>query len=371
MKLTYITLARVPTDRAHGYAIMKMCEEFAAQGVEVELVVPTRRHGIGTDPFLYHHIKRTFSIRKLWTTDFLGLFDNARVPLFFIDLAIFLFSLRRQKWSPETIVYTRDYLVALVVRSNDIILEIHTIPKKMRLFLRAIRRARKVVVISNNLKHALVQRGVPSEKIIVAPDAVDLSEFNISSSRSETWKDFDIDPDKKIILYTGHFYDWKGAETLARAASVLPPDFQVVLMGGIDKELADFQKQYGRVAHVIGFQKRETLAGFLKSADVLVLPNSGKEKISSHYTSPLKLFQYMASGVSIVAADLPSIREILSDEMAFRFEPDNEHDLAPRIRYVISHKEEASKKAVRAVEEVRRYTWDARVRSILSHIGRH
>src|SRR3989344_1995572 len=180
MKLTYISLARVPTDRAHGYAIMKMCEEFAAQGVEVELVVPTRRHGIGTDPFLYHHIKRTFSIRKLWTTDFLGLFDNARVPLFLIDIGIFLLSLSMQKWSPERIIYTRDYLVALAARSKNIVIEIHSIPRRARLFLRAIRRASKVVVISNGLKHILVERGVPPEKIVVAADAVDLSEFNIS-----------------------------------------------------------------------------------------------------------------------------------------------------------------------------------------------
>src|SRR3989344_253800 len=371
MKLTYISLARVPTDRAHGYAIMKMCEEFATEGVEVTLLVPTRTHGITTDPFEYHHIKHNFSIRKLWTTDFLGLFDNARVPLFFIDLAIFLFSLRRQKWSPETIVYTRDYLSALVVRSEHIVIEVHTIPQKMRLFLRAIRHARKVFVISNSLKHILIARGVPPEKIVVAPDAVDLSEFNISPSRREVWKDFDVDPDKKIILYTGHFYGWKGADTLARASSLLPQDVNVVLMGGIDKELADFQKRYGGRAHIIGFQPREKLAAFLKSADVLVLPNSGKEEISSHYTSPLKLFQYMASGAPIIAADLPSIREILSDETCFWFEPDNEHDLAARIQYAISHPEEAAQKAARAADEVRTYTWDARVRSILSHIGEH
>ena len=371
MKLTYISLARVPTDRAHGYAIMKMCEEFATQGAEVTLLVPTRKHGITTDPFEYHHIKRNFSIRKLWTTDFLGLFDNVTVPLFFIDLAIFLLSLRRQRWNSDTTVYTRDYLIALVVRSKKIVLEIHSIPQKKRLFGRALRRARSVVVISENLKKALMERGMPSEKIIVASDAVDLSEFAITPSRGEVWKDFDIDPRKQIILYTGHFYGWKGAETLARATSLLPSDFQVVIMGGVDRDLADFQKRYGGRAHIIGFQKRERLAGFLKSADVLVLPNSGKEKISSHYTSPLKLFQYMASGVPIIAADLPSIREILTDETTFWFEPDSEHDLAARIHFVISHREEAAQKAIRAVEDVRQYTWDARVRSILSHIGRH
>ena len=43
MKIKYITNVRIPTTRAQGYAIMKMCEEFSLAGIDIELIVPNRR----------------------------------------------------------------------------------------------------------------------------------------------------------------------------------------------------------------------------------------------------------------------------------------------------------------------------------------
>ena len=42
MRIKYITNVRIPTSRAQGYAIAKMCSEFAKTGAEVELFVPSR-----------------------------------------------------------------------------------------------------------------------------------------------------------------------------------------------------------------------------------------------------------------------------------------------------------------------------------------
>lgn len=365
MKLSYVTSVRLPTDRAHGYAIMKMCEQFAAHDAEVELFVPMRRHGIKTDPFAYYGIKPSFSIRRLWATDLLGKFENSRLA-FAVDQLTFLLSLLSHSF--EETAYTRDYQVALFARAKRIVLEVHSIPERTYLFFRAVSRASKIIVISNGLKDALVQGGVSLEKIVVAPDAVDLKEFDIEPSR-DMWRTYDVDPNKKIVLYTGHFYGWKGGETLAETAKYLPDGIEIVLMGGVDRELADFTKQYAsNRVHVIGFQPREKLAALTMSADILVLPNSAKPKISSHYTSPLKLFQYMASGVPIIASDLPSIHEILDDSTAFWFTPDDPRALARAIEYVLSHPDEARKKAAPATEAVKQYTWSHRARAIIEHM---
>jgi len=369
MKLAYVTSVRLPTDRAHGYAIMKMCEQFASHGAQVELYVPTRRHGIKEDPFTYYGIKPTFSIRRLSATDLLGKFENSRAA-FALDQLTFLLSLLMHRF-PKTTVYTRDYQIALFSRAKQIVLEIHSIPERTFLFFRAVSRASKLVVISNGLKETLVNGGVPPQKIIVAPDAVDIAEFDIKPSR-DIWRTYNVDPNKKIVLYTGHFYGWKGGETLANAAKYLPDGVETVLMGGVDRELAEFKKTYaGDRVHVIGYQPRHILPAVTMSADVLVLPNSAKPKISSHYTSPLKLFQYMASGVPIIASDLPSIREILTDDTAFWFPPDDERALARQIEYVLSHPDEARSKAARAREEVKKYTWDARASAILEYIQKN
>src|SRR3989338_5701023 len=260
MKIAYITLVRLPTDRAHGYAVMKMCEQLAAHGASVELIVPTRRHGIKDDPFEYYGIKRNFSLRKLWATDFLGRLETGRVA-FALDQLSFLLSLSVKRFVGT--VYTRDYQIALFARASDITLEIHNIPERTFLFFRALARARRLVVISDGLKQSLIKSGVPAEKIVVAPDAVDLSEYAITPSR-EVWNAHQVDSRKKIVLYTGHFYGWKGAETLAEAAAFLPSDVEIVLMGGVSRELAQFQKSYASPrVHVIGFQPREQIPGFL------------------------------------------------------------------------------------------------------------
>ncbi|MDP3645461.1 MAG: glycosyltransferase family 4 protein [bacterium] len=367
-QMSYVTLARLPTGRAHGYTIMKMCEQFAAQGCEVELFVPTRDAGILTsDPFEYYGIKRNFSLNKLWATDLLSRFEKSRLS-FFLDQISFLLSISLKRFN-DTVTYTRDYQIALVARSSHIVLEIHNIPERAYLFYKALSRAKRLVVISEGLKRSLIENGVAPEKIVVAPDAVDLSEFALAPSR-EIWRAYQVDPENKIALYTGHFYGWKGAETLAAAAPYMPSNTELVLMGGVDHELKTFQKKYAsNRVHVIGYQPRQQIPAFLVSADVLVLPNSAKPKISSEYTSPLKLFQYMASGVPIVASDLPSIREILTDEMAFWCTPDDERALARQIEYVLSHPDEARQKAARAREEVKKYTWDARAQTILEHIS--
>jgi len=366
VEIAYVTSVRLPTGRAHGYAIMKMCEQFAEHGAKIELIVPSRNPGVlSDDPFAYYNIKRSFSIQKTWATDFSSKKEASRLA-FAADELTFLFSIWKKRFGVR-LVYTRDYQVALIARSRTIVLEVHTIPGRTFLFRRALSRSQKIVVISGGLKEELLRLGVPEQKIYVSHDAVDLEEFSGTVSR-EVWKKYDVNPAKKIALYTGHFYGWKGADTFAETAKYLS-NVEIVLMGGVDSELAEFRKKYSsQSVHVIGYQPREKIPALLQAADVLVLPNSAKPKISSHYTSPLKLFQYMASGIPIVASDLPSIREVLTDETAFWFTPDDEHSLAKQIEYVLSHVEEARSKALRAKEAVKKYTWDSRARQILAFI---
>lgn len=77
----------------------------------------------------------------------------------------------------------------------------------------------------------------------------------------------------------------------------------------------------------------------------------------------------MASGIAIIASDLPSIREVLDDSSAFWFEPDNERDLARAIKDALADPS-APEKAARALSEAQKYTWDKRARAILAHVDK-
>ena len=105
---------------------------------------------------------------------------------------------------------------------------------------------------------------------------------------------------------------------------------------------------------------------FIKSADVLLLPNIPSTQESTFYTSPIKMFEYMASGVPIVASDLPSIREILNDRNAVLVKAGDASDLLRGITQALN--DEKNKFGMQAKKDVQQYTWLARAQNILKFI---
>ncbi len=369
MKLLYVANVRIPTPRAHGYQIMKTSEQLAAQGFEVELLVPGKKNVLAQNPFVYYGLARNFSVKKMPALDFLGRRGN--LFFFWLDYAIFLAAFWCGHYSRRAdIIYTRDYFLSFCAPLAKLCLEIHDIPRRSKLFSSAAKRARKIIVITYGLKEELVKRGVAAEKILVAPDAVDLAEFDIDINQDAARKKLNLPPDKKIVLYTGHFYAWKGADILAEAAAFLPPEVLVLLVGGTTEGPADFKKRYGQRKNIsiLPFQKRETLPCYLKAADILVLPNRRGSAISEKYTSPMKMFEYMAAGRPIVASNLPSLREILNEHNAFLVEPDDPRSLAEGVKALLADNSLAQSLVQKSLAEVKQYTWQERARKIAEFI---
>ena len=75
MKIIYITNSRVPTEKAYGYQISKMCEEFADAKNEVELWTPVRQSNIKEDIFSFYNIKNNFKIKEIKSFDFLRYYN--------------------------------------------------------------------------------------------------------------------------------------------------------------------------------------------------------------------------------------------------------------------------------------------------------
>jgi len=98
----------------------------------------------------------------------------------------------------------------------------------------------------------------------------------------------------------------------------------------------------------------------LRAASILVLPNT-PSAISERYTSPLKLFEYMALGRPIIASDLPAIREVLTDgETAILVAPGNPAALAAAITRLVAEPVLAARLASAAHALSAQYTWDRR-----------
>ena len=172
--------------------------------------------------------------------------------------------------------------------------------------------------------------------------------------------------ERAVVAYAGHLYAWKGVDVLLEALAAVP-EADGLIVGGHRRE-PDLARLEG-LARTLGIASRVTFTGLveppavralLSRATVLVLPNPASA-ISSHFTSPLKLFEYMAAGRPIVASDLPAVREVLTPDVhALLVPPGSTAALADGIRRILSDRGLGERLASAAVAAVEHYTWDCR-----------
>lgn len=365
MKLIYLSTARIPDDWAHSIQILKMCEAFANSGVEVELVVPRRAKTSADNPFAYAGISENFTITRLFCVDF---FPGTQGKFFYwLRTLSFYFSARVYLLlSSYDVIYTRELSAWVPVRETAY--ELHTISPVVSKMSIRLKQSRGIVVITEAIRSELISLGIPREHILTAADGIDPDDFTHPESKENARKRLRLPLDETLVFYIGRLDPWKGIDTLYAAAKLLRGSVRTVLVGEGEESFEGLRRRHPHITF-LGFHPYRELADNQSAADLLVLPNSGKSDISAKYTSPLKLFAYMASGKPIVASDLPSLREVLSEKNALLVRPDDPDALAEGIRYALAHPEEAARRAAQALEDVKQYTWESRAKSILAFIG--
>ena len=112
--------------------------------------------------------------------------------------------------------------------------------------------------------------------------------------------------------------------------------------------------------HCVGHHSFMEIPMWLAAADILLVLGTKRNEYSYLHTSPMKCFEYMASKRPIVASATPANREIVDNPEALLYEPDNPHDLAEKINYAVSHKDEMKARANRAFTKVQNFSWDKR-----------
>lgn len=380
MKLIYVSHWRYPSAKVNPRVAMRTCEEFARKGLDTELWIPRRRNPQfrGMDPFAYHRIQKNFVIRRLPALDLYGIIPGdfsfyALVGSF--AASVFVYALFRGVMR-SAVFYSLDLrdMVLLHVGDANIFYEIHDYYKtpirwlNRFCFLRA-----RGLITTNRLKLEAIEKefGRPAQTMLHKPNAVDTSVFRISISREDARKALNLPQDQVIILYCGQVLLWKGVATLLDAHAYLRPgEFIYFNVGGDEKiALREFKERYKETGAqnivIAEGQTHSVIPLWLRASDILILPNTAKDNASKYETSPVKLFEYMASGRPIVSSDLPSIRNVVDESMVWFFEPDNPESLASQIHAALSRKNEAEEKSARAQDEAEKYTWDRRFSDII------
>lgn len=368
MKLLFIANARIPTSRAMGTAIMKQCEAFAHAGVTVELVIPRRHIDILEDPFSYYTVARNFKITRLFSLDLTWL--RQRRIRFHLEKYTFLLSLILYVWrSDADMLYTRELsLIGFVPSCKKKVIELHHLYGLRYFAKRFLSRCTGIITITHALKEdVMAQFGIPEEKICVAPSGVDIRNTSGQKSKTEAHELLGVTQHMPIAMYVGSFESWKGYRTFLEASVHLKDRVHCVAVGGTQEEVHRLSAEFPLV-QFLGFLSKEHILNTQKVADVFVAPNSGKEQIAARHTSPLKVLEYMMSGVPIVASDILSLREILSEKNAILVASDDPSALAQGILYAIEDPKHSVTIAEQAKMDVKKYDWQHRTQTILTFL---
>ena len=408
MKLIYAANARIPSEKAHPYQIVQMCEAFAAAGADVTLIYPARRNppGLATGDIWEHYgVERSFAAERLPVLDLHPL--AARLPgrlsrlvdrlaAMLVRLTFNIGLMRRLAREPDAVVYSRHPiglgLLALLWprRARRAFYEVHTAPatasgRRLRRWL--LRRVGGVIAITGHLRERHVALGAPPERVIVAHDGFRQARFAVEGGRDEWRARLGWPAGAFIVGYMGRFISGlesmdKGIGTLVEAAIRLAAEpgerpVRLALVGGPEKVVEQVRARLSEAGLppdfllYPGMVPPAEVPGYLRAFDVCTIPSPWTD-FFAYYTSPLKLFEYMASGRPIVASDLPSTAEVLADgENTLLVPPGDPGALAGALRRLCADPALGERLAARALADVQAYTWEARARRILGFIQAH
>ncbi len=171
-----------------------------------------------------------------------------------------------------------------------------------------------------------------------------------------------------VLGYVGTL-DWRhGLEDCLQAMLQLPDTFRLRLVGRSDSEvrLRQWLSDHAltRRVELIPPVPYTDVARTLDQCDVALAP-AGQNIHSHRHRSPLKIFDYMARGKPIVAADVPCHRELLQPGVTAQFyRCGNAADLAVQIRTLADCPQKAQAMAAAAWQQSAFHTYTARARQI-------
>ena len=288
---------------ANAVHVMHMCDALKSLGHNVTLFC---YHGSGEDPFSYYKTKNNFYIEQIRQTPipFCGrIIDHIRMRMKY----------RRRR--DFDLLYGRNLLGLWTLRHNGtpIIYESHALPPSSThvKFEREIfqsRNFKRLVVITDKLrtKYMEIFPFLSPDQIMVAHDAA-----NIPDHSTETCR---VQKTKIRIGYVGTLSIGKGAEIVYQLAKAAP-EYEFHLVGRLNPDCKHMLERAPSNVYLYGHLPHKELNHLYPTFDIALLPNQSSMPVGNRdigaWNSPMKLFEYMAHSLPIVASDLPNLREIV------------------------------------------------------------
>ena len=366
MKTAYVARAVIPSKSANSIHVMKISESFAELCDEFELIVPENQQDkINEDIFDYYGIEHKFSVVRVKQANFL----KGMYRYFFAICA--MSKIFKEKCSH---IITRDPLVAFlaVLFHKKTVLDLHG--EIAHLAGRAYRiitwdffrksKYLKIVMITESLVRFYDKKyKLEPELATVLPDGCTLENF------APYYENRILQENNLKLAYTGSFGVGRGYEVI-QALAEQDKDNTYSIYGGNKEDalkVIDHEPPQNILFH--GFIANRDIPQALCSQDILLLPYQNtliaKGEDTGKVMSPLKLFEYMASGRVIIASDLEVLKEVLNESNCYFAVPDDPSSWKKIIEEITNNRDEAIQKAHQARQDVKQYTWRIRAQKMI------
>ena len=369
MNIWYVCDSVLPSQKANGVNIVKMCEAFSQVGHNVTLILPS--HVNNNDSIVdYYNIKHSFNVVYIPI-------KNRKGWLYLYGLKIYLLC-KKNIYNIE-LVYSRfPFSLFLILRlKKNIIVELHGEIWKTGLLNNIATRVllkskylKKIVFISPEMKTIYENKfsNIFNKKTLLEHYYSAAEGFSVNNKFSLNGK-YGIN-----IGYVGSFNKGRGLELIFELARVFS-EFGFHLAGAPEKELSNYEIDKYPNVHYYGHLSHTKTSEFRNSCDILLAPYQEEVRIPSGintvaFMSPIKIFEYMASKKPMIVSDLKALRNVLDEKCAYLCSPTNINEWKDKINFIISNQEEAQKVAINAFEKlINNYTWEIRAKKILQNIN--
>lgn len=382
MRILFPTLTRFPSWEAPAVQVANMAQALAELGHDVTVVATAPDTGLAAS---HPDAARDPALLLGFSPRFTTLVLSPRVHrgqsyLHALRIARLV---RRQR--PD-LVFSRNLRACLLPARRGVatVFEAHTLDallgRQERWVLARLLASpgfRGIVAISAALAHDLTtELAVPTDRLLVAHDAVRLIDDEAPAAprgpAAPTPRVAASEGSVRLRAgYTGSLFPGKGVETIVAAARRCPwVEFHVV---GGPQALADTLATSAPdnvIVHglVTPAEARRLQRGF----DVLLAPFSQRIESDSgvdisRWTSPMKLFEYLASGRPVIVSDLPVLREVVTHELdALMVAPDDPDALVAALLRLRDEDGLGARLAAAALARVSaEHTWAVRAAAVL------
>ena len=385
VNIAYFTRTRLPSSAANTVQSMEMCAAFAGLGHSVTLFVINSKDEKIEEPTWeevaeFYDVRQRFEVKKINVPQM----KDSRLRYLWSSIASVFLVRRVLRKSEFDVVFSRDVLSAYASTRCRLgtFLETHAPVWMNRVerhfFTRLISSEYffKLVSITRTLGQAYVEQ-YPTliGGIIIAPDGAEVID---ERNRGKLDRITLGSQGKLKVGYVGHLYRGKGLEVIEAIAPGLQ-DVEFHIIGGQPEDLERWRgkiKEENVFFH--GFIQRSQLGQYYDALDICLLPNqetvwaSGSSRVRTpvdigSFTSPLKMFEYMAHGKPIIASDLPVLREVLHEGISVLVPPRDFKKWKMAIAALMDPglRAQLGKAAKDELEQY--YSWRARAESILMH----